>query len=80
MTGISEPRPWPKDAPSVKSQIVTLIEPQSGQWANNVTGKREMLESRKRRPFLAAWMGEWRTDIFLVPREVVARDFGLVTR
>lgn len=73
-----QPRPWPDDAPSVKSRTVTLIA-KSGRdliWAVSVSDKRELLAS-SRGPLWAVWTGQYSSHLFTVSRRQVRAEVGV---
>jgi hypothetical protein len=62
--------------PPIKDRIVTLIRIANRRvtQAYTVTDKREMLGSLKPADtLLALWTGQWHTDVFQMPKEMVTR-------
>ena len=62
--------------PPIKDRIVTLVRIANGgvTQASAVTDKREMLRSLgEDDTLIAVWTGQWRSDAFGVPGELLAR-------
>lgn len=71
------PREWPTDAPSVKARHVTLIAHRGDDlcWATAVQEKRDLVAACPG-PLWAVWTGNYRSDLFTVPRETVMADLA----
>ena len=71
------PRPWPEDAPSVKSSAITLFAfiNRELKWASNIGEKRDLVSASGGKLY-AAWSGNWATHIFQVERRQAKKDLG----
>lgn len=61
--------------PQIKDRVVRLIRIGGGSvsQANSVTDKREMLRSlKKSHTLIAVWTGQWTSDAFQFPDELLA--------
>lgn len=66
---LNEPRPWPIDAPEMRSPKVSLFVIIDGvpMWAASVADKRYLAEETEE-PIWATWRGEYSTHVFEVDR------------
>lgn len=71
---IEEPKYFPKIRTSQGMTLILVTTDGEANYANDVSGKEEILARRKPEDLLMlAWTGQYRTDIFLVTDEDLER-------